>query len=60
MYSREQRGKAVDLFIKYDLSLAPIMREFGYPCHRTLWKWYEQYLEEQKIGVVCDLQGDRG
>ena len=44
MYSREEKLKAVELFIKYDKSPASVIRELGYPCRATLYAWYEEYL----------------
>lgn len=32
MYSREEKLKAVELFIRYDKSPASVIREIGYPC----------------------------
>lgn len=32
MYSREEKLKAVELFIKYDKNPASVIRELGYPC----------------------------
>lgn len=36
MYSREEKLKAVELFIRYDKSPASVIREIGYPCRATL------------------------
>lgn len=44
MYSREEKLKAVELFIKYDKSPASVIRELGYPRRATLYAWYEEYL----------------
>lgn len=44
MYSREEKLKAVELFIKYDKSPASVIRELGHPCRATLYAWYEEYL----------------
>lgn len=38
--------KAVQLFIKYDLSVADTIRELGYPTRNTLIRWYNEYLEK--------------
>ena len=51
MYSREKRKKAVNLYIKYDKSVAATIRELGYPDRKTLLVWYRQHLEEEKTGV---------
>lgn len=52
MYSREKRMKAVELYIKYGKSAAPVIRELGYPGRKTLREWHKQYLEEQRTGVA--------
>ena len=44
MYSREEKLKAVELFIKYDKSPASAIRELGYPCRATLYTRHEEYL----------------
>lgn len=44
MYSREEKLKAVEPFIKYDKSPASVIRELGYPRRATLYAWYEEYL----------------
>ena len=54
MYSSEERGKAVELYIKYGESAAPVIRELGYPYRHTLRSWYMMYLEEQKTGTSHD------
>lgn len=55
MYSKEEREKAIKLYIKYDKSVklyikydksaATVIRELGYPDRSTLVKWYKEYLE---------------
>ena len=53
MYSREDRIKAVKLYIKYDFSVAEVRRELGYPAgHETLQQWHRDYLEELETGVI--------
>lgn len=44
MDSREEKLKAVELFIKYDKGPASVIRELGYPCRATLYAWHEEYL----------------
>lgn len=44
MYSREEKLKAVELFIRYDKSPASVIREIGYPCRATLYAWHEEHL----------------
>ncbi len=50
MYSREERMKAIELYIKYDRCAADVARELGYPDRKSLVSWYEAYLEEQETG----------
>ncbi len=45
MYSYEQRKIAIDLYIKYDLQVNPVIKELGYPSRRILYKWYKEFLE---------------
>ncbi len=52
MYSTKKRLKAVELFLKYDFSYSDVFHELGYPHRRTLTIWYEQYLEEQRTGII--------
>ncbi len=44
MYSYEQRIKAVELLIQYDMSYAAVVRELGYPNNvHSLRNWYKEY-----------------
>ena len=45
MYTKEQRIKALKLYIKYGLKAAPVIHELGYPDRKSLPIWYKQYLE---------------
>ena len=49
MYSYEERIKAVKLFIKYDNSIAAVIRELGYPSRNMLLRWYAEYKENGKL-----------
>lgn len=49
MYTLEERKKAVDLFIKYDLSPAAVIHELGYPSKGRLYKWYQEYKETGEL-----------
>lgn len=42
MYSREERMKAVELYMKYDKSAAAALRELGYPDRKTVRKYLDQ------------------
>ena len=50
-YSREQRGRAVDLYIKYERCAADVIRELGHPGKGVLPSWYAGRLEEERTGV---------
>ena len=50
-YSREQRDRAVDLYIKYEHSAADTIWELGYPSRGALWMWYKDRLEEERTGI---------
>ena len=50
-YSREQRDRAVDLYIKYERCAADVIRELGYPSRGMLPVWYRERLEEERTGV---------
>lgn len=44
MHSREDKLRAVGLFIKYDFSPQSAINELGYPCRGSLYSWYEEHL----------------
>lgn len=50
-YSREQRDRAVDLYVKYERCAADVIRELGYPSKGALLSWYADRLEEEGTGV---------
>ena len=47
-YSREQRDRAVDLYIKYERCAADVIRELGHPGKGALLSWYADRLEEER------------
>lgn len=49
VYSREERMKAIELYIKYDNSIAAVIRELGYPSRGLLPRWYKAYLREKRL-----------
>lgn len=49
-YTREQRERAVDLYIKYECCAADVIRELGYPIRTALWMWHRDRLEEGTHG----------
>ena len=46
MYSREERNKAIHLYLKYDKCIADVIRILGYPNYRTLKDWYAEYQQQ--------------
>ena len=51
MYTYEEKKKAVDLFIKYDLSPATVIHELGYPSKNRLYQRYQEYIS---TGTLLD------
>lgn len=51
MYSREQRVKAIELYIKYGKRAPPVVAELGYPNRHSLASWYREYASCQEAGV---------
>ena len=49
-----KKKKAVDLFIKYDLSPAAVIHELGYPSKNRLYQWYQEYIS---TGTLSDKKG---
>ncbi len=52
-YSRQQRERAVDLYIKYEHSAADVIHELGYPSRTILYVWYREQV--QCVRSVCVL-----
>ena len=50
-YSRQQRDRAVDLYIRYECCAADAIHELGYPSKEALRMWYRERLEEERTGV---------
>ncbi|WP_409227059.1 IS3 family transposase [Gudongella sp. SC589] len=46
MYSREERNRAIHLYLKYDKCIADVIRVLGYPNYRTLKDWYAEYQQQ--------------
>ncbi|WP_217953155.1 IS3 family transposase [Adlercreutzia caecimuris] len=45
MYTREDKIRAVELFIEYDFGPQSVINELGYPCRGSLYNWYREYPE---------------
>ena len=52
MYTREERMKAIELYIKYDKCISDVVRELGYPSPNMLPRWYAEYLKEKETGII--------
>ena len=50
-YSRQQRDRAVDLYIRYECCAADAIHELGYPSKEALRMWYRERLEGERAGV---------
>ena len=50
-YSRQQRDRAVGLYIRYECCAADAIHELGYPSKEALRMWYRERLEEERAGV---------
>ena len=50
-YTREQRQRAVELYVKYEGCAADVIRELGYPSREALRMWHRDWLDEQ--GRAC-------
>ena len=49
MFSTEQRGIAIETFIRFDHSHAGTIAELGYPTRHSLRAWYKDYLEHGEV-----------
>ncbi|OZG62578.1 transposase, partial [Bifidobacterium hapali] len=57
-YTREQRRRAVELYVRYECCAADAIRELGYPSREALRMWHRDWLEEQKTGIPS-TRGER-
>ena len=44
MYTREDKLRAVELFVKLDFSPQSVINELGYPSRGSLYNWYREYM----------------
>lgn len=54
MYSREDRIRAVELWLKYDKSEAAVIHELGYPSSNMLARWHQALQQEKAAGIIRD------
>lgn len=52
MYSREDRKRAVELWLKYDKCATAVTNELGYPCTKILKSWHKEFIKEQETGII--------
>ena len=57
-YTREQRQRAVELYVKYECCAADVIRELGYPSREALRMWHRDRPDEQETGVSSQ-RGER-
>ena len=55
MYSREERLKVIELYLKYNKSTSDVINKLGYPDPKSLRKWYKDYLMEKETGIERNL-----
>ena len=44
-YTKEEKLIAIQLYIQYDKSPSAVIYELGYPSKNRLYKWYQEYIE---------------
>ena len=54
MFSRKDRMKAIELYLKNGKHSANTIHELGYPSRNLLRIWYRKYLKELETGIVWD------
>lgn len=59
-YSRQQRDRAVGLYIRYECCAADAIHELGYPSKEALRMWYRERLEEERTGGLPDVGNGSG
>ena len=51
-YTREQRQRAVELYVKYECCAADVIRELGYPSREALRMWHRDWLDDVCVQLV--------
>lgn len=54
MYSRDERMKAIELYIKNDKSVASVIQKLGYPDRKLLPVWYKEYIKNQETNTMTE------
>lgn len=52
MYTREERKRVVELWLKYDKCSTAVSKEFGYPCLKLRKSWHKDFIKEAETGVI--------
>ncbi|MDR1210515.1 MAG: transposase [Clostridiales bacterium] len=47
--------RAVQLYIKYDMNMATVIRELGYPSRGILYNWYKEFKDTGRLRGDDDL-----
>lgn len=50
-YTREQKIRAVELYVRYDSSAMAVIHELGYPSRTMLARWHAQWAEARRTGM---------
>lgn len=51
MYSYEEHGRAVKLYIKIDKRISATIIQLGYPTNHALKAWYREYEQRQYLST---------
>jgi transposase InsO family protein/transposase-like protein len=46
--------RAVELYLKYDMNIAAVIRELGYPSRQMLYLWYSEYKRNGSLHSDCE------
>ena len=60
MYSKAERQKAIDLYIKYGKRSATVVSKLGYPNRHTLRLWHKEFKEEGYLREGCKKRKGQG
>lgn len=60
MYSREERKRAVELWLKHDKTSTAVTNEPGYPSRKMLASWHRDFIKEKETGVINDHSQRKG
>ena len=49
MYSYAERMRAVELYLKYNMSISTVIRELGYPSRGMLYLWHKEFIKSGSL-----------